>query len=147
VKNITYCASSSTLSPLSSPSTSFSPPSLYLSYIYLKTLIHNVSDLAKVSPHILSPERFAVHLGVFLVSKYSHIDKADVKVEQLKWKRILVPGEQKDEDEHSHAFWRDGEDKRIAKVIVRFVFLVFSIFLFLFLLFRWGGIFAFGGLL
>jgi hypothetical protein len=103
--------------------------------------------LAKVSPHILSPERFAIHLGVFLVSKYSHIDKADVKVEQLKWKRILVPGEQKDEDEHSHAFWRDGEDKRVAKVIVRFVFLVFSFFLFLFLLFRWGGIFAFGGLL
>lgn len=33
-----------------------------------------------------------------------------------------MPGEQRDVEEHSHAFWRDGEEKRVVKVIVRFFF-------------------------
>ncbi|KAJ3567614.1 hypothetical protein NP233_g6246 [Leucocoprinus birnbaumii] len=76
------------------------------------------SNLAKVSPHILSPEKFALHLGTFFISKYAHITKAHVDVEQLRWTRIQVPGEQKDAEDHSHAFWRDGEEKRTVSVIV-----------------------------
>ena len=74
-------------------------------------------DLAKLSPHILSPEKFALHLATFLVSKYAHIHKSFVKVEQLRWSRILVP-EGESVKEHSHAFYRDGDDKRIVKVEV-----------------------------
>ncbi|KXN82111.1 Uricase [Leucoagaricus sp. SymC.cos] len=76
------------------------------------------SNLAKISPHILSAEKFAVHLGTFFVSKYAHIHKAHVDIEQLRWTRIEVPGEQKDVEEHSHAFWRDGEEKRTVSVVV-----------------------------
>lgn len=71
-------------------------------------------DLAKTSPHILHPERFALHLGTYFVSKYAHIHKAFVTVEQLRWKRIDVNGQ-----EHSHAFWRDGDEKREVDVVVR----------------------------
>lgn len=39
-------------------------------------------------------------------------------VEQLRWTRIQVPGEQKEVEEHTHAFWRDGAEKRVVKVIV-----------------------------
>ncbi|KAH8094471.1 uricase [Cristinia sonorae] len=67
--------------------------------------------LAKTSPHILHPERFAIHLGSFLVKKYPHIHKAFVSVEKLRWKRIEV-----DEKEHPHAFFRDGEDLRVTSV-------------------------------
>ncbi|KAJ7452810.1 hypothetical protein FB451DRAFT_1282148 [Mycena latifolia] len=73
--------------------------------------------LAKISPHVLIPERFALHLGTHLVSKYAHIHKAFVTVEQLRWSRIPVAGEQGPE-EHPHAFIRDGDDKRIVKVEV-----------------------------
>lgn len=73
-------------------------------------------DLAKTSPHILHPERFALHLGTYMVSKYSHIHKAFVTVEQLRWKHIDVNGQ-----EHNHAFWRDGDEKRLANVEVRFI--------------------------
>ncbi|RDB16404.1 Uricase [Hypsizygus marmoreus] len=71
--------------------------------------------LAKVSPHILNPERFALHLGTHLVSRYAHIHKAFVTVEQLRWSRIPVADEAKG---HTHAFFRDGEDKRVVKVEV-----------------------------
>ncbi|CAL1715921.1 unnamed protein product [Somion occarium] len=67
--------------------------------------------LAKTSPHILHPERFALHLGTFLVSKYAHIHKAFVTVEKLRWQRIQV-----DEKPHPHSFVRDGEDKRVVSV-------------------------------
>ncbi|KAJ7494866.1 hypothetical protein B0H11DRAFT_2003671 [Mycena galericulata] len=73
--------------------------------------------IAKISPHVLIPERFALHLGTHLVSKYVHIHKAFVTVEQLRWSRIPVAGEQGPED-HPHAFIRDGDDKRIVKVEV-----------------------------
>ncbi|KAJ7084498.1 uricase [Mycena crocata] len=73
--------------------------------------------IAKISPHVLVPERFALHLATHLVSKYPHIHKAFVTVEQLRWSRIPVQGEQGVED-HPHAFLRDGDDKRIVKVEV-----------------------------
>jgi hypothetical protein len=41
------------------------------------------SDLAKISPHVLHPERFALHLGTFLVSKYAHLSKAFITVEKV----------------------------------------------------------------
>ncbi|KAI0312236.1 uricase [Amylostereum chailletii] len=69
--------------------------------------------LAKTSPHILSPSRFALHLGTHLVSKYSHISKAVVTVEVLRWARIEPGGKP-----HPHGFWRDGDEKRIVKVEV-----------------------------
>jgi urate oxidase len=70
-------------------------------------------DLAKTSPHILCPERFALHLGTHLVSKYAHIHKAIVTIEKLRWTRIPV-GEKK--EGHKHSFVRDGEEKKIVKV-------------------------------
>jgi urate oxidase len=72
-----------------------------------------LADLAKVSPHILNPEKFALHIGTFFASKYAHIHKVHVKIEQLRWKRILIDGE-----EHPHSFYRDGDDKRVVKVVV-----------------------------
>lgn len=76
--------------------------------------IKNITyHLAKTSPHILHPERFALHLGTYLVSKYSHMHKAFITIEQLRWKRIDVRGK-----EHSHAFWRDGDEKRIVEVVI-----------------------------
>ncbi|KAJ3505868.1 hypothetical protein NMY22_g17431 [Coprinellus aureogranulatus] len=69
--------------------------------------------LAKTSPHILSPEKFALHIGTFFVSKYAHIHKVHVTVNQLRWSRITVDGK-----EHRHSFYRDGEDKRVVKAVV-----------------------------
>ncbi|KAF8211858.1 hypothetical protein K438DRAFT_1662457 [Mycena galopus ATCC 62051] len=73
--------------------------------------------IAKISPHVLIPERFALHLGTHFVSKYAHIHKAVVTVEQLRWSRIPVSGEQGSVD-HPHSFLRDGDEKRIVKVEV-----------------------------
>ncbi|KAJ6492710.1 hypothetical protein C8R47DRAFT_420269 [Mycena vitilis] len=73
--------------------------------------------IAKISPHVLVPERFALHLGTHLVSKYPHIHKAFVTVEQLRWSLILVAGEQ-GIAEHQHSFIRDGDEKRIVNVEV-----------------------------
>jgi len=42
-----------------------------------------------------------------------------VSIEQLRWSRIQVENEQKKEaEDHPHAFWRDGEEKRFVKVLV-----------------------------
>ncbi|PPQ72095.1 hypothetical protein CVT26_006873 [Gymnopilus dilepis] len=76
-----------------------------------------LSDLAKISPHILNPEKFALHLGTFLVSKYAHLSKAFITVEQLRWSRIEVPG-LSTSGRHPHSFYRDGDDKRFTKVEV-----------------------------
>ncbi|KAK1228931.1 hypothetical protein PQX77_008024 [Marasmius sp. AFHP31] len=67
--------------------------------------------VAKISPHILIPERFAMHLGTHLVSKYGHLHKAFITVQQLRWSRIPVNGK-----EHPHSFLRDGDEKRIINV-------------------------------
>ncbi|KAJ7348680.1 hypothetical protein DFH08DRAFT_1000668 [Mycena albidolilacea] len=74
-------------------------------------------DIVKLSPHVLIPERFALHLGTHLVSEYPHIHKAFVAVELLPWSRIPVSGDQGPR-EHPHAFIRDGDEKRIVKVEV-----------------------------
>lgn len=73
--------------------------------------------LAKVSPHILIPERFALHLGTHIVSKYPHLHKAFITVEQLRWSRIPVQTGT-DSKEHPHSFYRDGDDRRIVNVEV-----------------------------
>jgi len=72
--------------------------------------------LAKISPHILIPERFALHLATFLVSKYAHIRKAFVTIEQLRWTRITTGNKFSDDAGHPHSFHRDGNDKRVVKV-------------------------------
>jgi len=40
-----------------------------------------------------------------------------VTIEQLRWSRIHVDGEETPEG-HAHSFFRDGNDKRIVKVEV-----------------------------
>lgn len=69
--------------------------------------------LAKTSPHVASPERFALHIASHMVQTYPHIHKAFVDIESLKWSRIPVQGV-----EHKHSFVRDGEEKRLASVEV-----------------------------
>jgi len=71
------------------------------------------SVLAKSSPHVASPERFALHIASHVVQKYPHIHKAFVDIESLKWSRIPVQGV-----EHKHSFVRDGEEKRFTSVEV-----------------------------
>lgn len=43
------------------------------------------------------------------MTKYPHIHKAFITVEQLKWSRIPVEG-----DPHKHSFVRDGEEKIVV---------------------------------
>ncbi|KAN0092580.1 hypothetical protein V8E55_003364 [Tylopilus felleus] len=69
--------------------------------------------LAKVSDHILVPEHFALHLGTHVLAKYAHLQKAFITIEQLRWSRITVSGQEKP---HTHAFYRDGDDKRVVQV-------------------------------
>ncbi|KAF8468499.1 uricase [Russula ochroleuca] len=83
-----------------------------------------VNYLAKVSPHVLDPARFGLHLGVHLLSRYAHFTAAFVTVEQLRWARIGT-GTGSDGgaggielSEHKHAFWRDGTEKRFVEVEV-----------------------------
>ncbi|KAF9053931.1 uricase [Hymenopellis radicata] len=61
--------------------------------------------LAKTSPHILIPERFALHLGSHVLAKYDHLSSAHIDIQQLKWTRLTGPGGQ-------HSFVRDGDEKR-----------------------------------
>ncbi|PPR02881.1 hypothetical protein CVT24_002303, partial [Panaeolus cyanescens] len=50
---------------------------------------------------------------------YAHIHKAFITIQQLRWTRIHVGGENATSEEgHQHAFYRDGDDKRIVKVEV-----------------------------
>ncbi|KAG1742071.1 hypothetical protein EDD22DRAFT_1053438 [Suillus occidentalis] len=74
--------------------------------------------LAKISPHILSPERFALHLGTYLVSKYAHIHRAFVSLEKLRWSRITLSG---NVDPHPHSFVRDGNDKQTVENLILFM--------------------------
>jgi len=69
--------------------------------------------LAKVSDYVLVPEHFALHLGTHVLSKYPHLCKALITIEQLRWTRITVSGQDKP---HTHAFHRDGDDKRVVQV-------------------------------
>ncbi|KAH8827454.1 uricase [Flagelloscypha sp. PMI_526] len=72
--------------------------------------------MAKTSPYVLSPTKFATHIGTFLVSKYAHIHKAFITVEQLRWSRIVVGQDGK--QGHDHSFLRDGDEKKFVKVEV-----------------------------
>ncbi|KAI0773016.1 uricase [Trametes elegans] len=75
-----------------------------------------VNFLAKTSPHVLHPERFALHIGTHLVSKYAQIKKAFITLEQLRWSRIPVAsGPGQTPAPHPHAFYRDGDDKRTVE--------------------------------
>lgn len=59
-----------------------------------------------------------MHLGVHVLSRYEHLRKAFVTIEQLRWTRIIpVDGEQ-GVAEHAHAFYRDGDEKRVVKIEV-----------------------------
>jgi len=71
--------------------------------------------LAKVSPHILNAEKFAIHLGIHLISKYQQLHKVFITVEQLRWTRIPVQVDRGIKG-HPHSFLRDGDDKRVVKV-------------------------------
>ncbi|KAG1774533.1 hypothetical protein EV702DRAFT_974702 [Suillus placidus] len=71
--------------------------------------------LAKISPHILSPERFALHVGTYIVSKYAHIHRAFVTLEKLRWSRIPLSA---NDHPHPHSFLRDGNDRQTVEVEV-----------------------------
>ncbi|KAI0773327.1 uricase [Trametes elegans] len=72
-----------------------------------------VNYLAKTSPHVLHPERFALHIGTLLVSKYAHLKKAFITIEKPRWTRIAIAqGEGQTPKPHPHSFFRDGDDKR-----------------------------------
>jgi hypothetical protein len=82
------------------------------------------TDLAKVSPHVLYPARFGLHIAEHLLSRYAHLTKSFVTVEQLRWARIGT-GASSDSDAggggnetegHKHAFWRDGTERRFVEV-------------------------------
>ncbi|KAI6119667.1 uricase [Pisolithus thermaeus] len=73
--------------------------------------------LAKTSPHILTPEHFALHLGTHILVTYAHIQKAHVSIEKLRWSRISV-GTEGQETLHPHSFTRDGEEKRFVNAEV-----------------------------
>ncbi|KAI6035730.1 uricase [Pisolithus marmoratus] len=73
--------------------------------------------LAKTSPHILTLEHFALHLGTHVLATYAHIHKAHVSIDKLRWSRIPV-GTEGQETLHPHSFIRDGEEKRFANVEV-----------------------------
>lgn len=55
------------------------------------------------------------------MSKYAHLSKAFITVEQLRWQRIPISqGAGQTPKPHSHAFYRDGNEKRTVQVEVRF---------------------------
>jgi urate oxidase len=72
--------------------------------------------LAKVSPYVLDPARFALHLAVHLLARYVHLTTTFVTVEQLRWARIGAGDA--GAGGHKHAFWRDGAEKRFVEVEV-----------------------------
>ncbi|KAH9955445.1 uricase [Russula compacta] len=72
--------------------------------------------LAKVSPHVLDPARFALHVAVHLLARYAHLSAAFVTVEQLRWARIGAGVAGDATAGHKHAFWRDGAEKRFVEV-------------------------------
>jgi len=76
---------------------------------------NTVNVLAKTSPHVLDPTLFALHIALHFVTKYDHIHKSVVSIEQLKWSRIRIGDDAKG---HKHSFVRDGDEKRIVKVEV-----------------------------
>ncbi|KAG1754697.1 hypothetical protein EDD22DRAFT_228724 [Suillus occidentalis] len=76
-----------------------------------------------IPPHIPSPERFALHLGTYLISKYTHIHRAFVSLEKLRWSCITLSGHV---DPHPHSFIRDRNDKQTVEVEVRILILILT---------------------
>ncbi|KAG8980212.1 hypothetical protein FRB90_007751, partial [Tulasnella sp. 427] len=70
------------------------------------TFKNTVNVLAKTSPHVLNPALFALHIGLHFVTKYDHLNKSFVEIQQFKWSRIPVGGK-----DHKHSFVRDGDEK------------------------------------
>ena len=69
---------------------------------------------------MLDPARFALHLGSHLLARYAHVSATFVTVEQLRWARINAGSGSASGSEagHTHAFWRDGAEKRFVEVEV-----------------------------
>jgi urate oxidase len=67
---------------------------------------------AKTSPHVLTPELFALHLALHYVYHHDHINKAFIDILSHKWSRIPVQGKP-----HGWAFTRDGEEKAVIAVV------------------------------
>ncbi|KAJ3899078.1 uricase [Lentinula edodes] len=99
--------------PILDSSEAFNHSTATFSYTNADNKVIVATDSTKVSPHILVAERFVVHLGTHIVSKYAHIHQAFVDIEQLRWSRIVV---RKDRKPHPHSFFRDGDEKRTVKV-------------------------------
>lgn len=68
--------------------------------------------IAKTSPHVLVPERFALHLASHVLAKYDHLSSAHVDIQQFKWSRLTGEGGQ-------HSFVRDGDEKRLVHLDLR----------------------------
>lgn len=62
---------------------------------------------------MLNPAVFALHIALHFVTKYDHLNKSFVELQQFKWSRIPVGGK-----DHKHSFVRDGDEKLIVKVEV-----------------------------
>lgn len=73
---------------------------------------NTVNVFAKTSPHVLTPELFALHLALHYVNHHDHINKAFIDVLSHKWSRIPVQGKP-----HGWAFTRDGEEKAVIAVV------------------------------
>jgi len=69
---------------------------------------NTVNVLAKTSPYVLDPALFSLHIALHFVTKYDHLSKSVVTIEQFKWTRIPV-GEKG--EPHKHSFVRDGDEK------------------------------------
>jgi len=79
--------------------------------------------IAKSSPHVLNPVLFALHLGIHFVTTYPHIHKSQIRLEKLKWSRIVIPNAGGSTGDgmppgHKHSFVRDGEEKETVEVWV-----------------------------
>jgi urate oxidase len=70
------------------------------------------SVFAKTSPHVLTPELFALHLALHYVTHHAHINKAFIDILSHKWSRIPVDGKP-----HGWAFTRDGEEKGVISAM------------------------------
>lgn len=75
----------------------------------------SVTVIAKTSPYVLDPVVFALHLGIHFVTTYPHIHKSQIRLEKLKWSRIVLPSAP---EGHNYSFVRDGEEKETVEVWV-----------------------------
>ncbi|KAH9821180.1 hypothetical protein DFH28DRAFT_951732 [Melampsora americana] len=75
---------------------------------------NTVNVFAKTSPYVMTPELFALHLGIHFVSTYKHINQSNVKIISHRWTRIPIS-----EKPHPHAFSRDGNDVIQVEAVIR----------------------------